>query len=300
MTYGYIRVSTDAQDCQNQKIGINELAARLGLHVDKWIEDSGVSGMKDPKKRNLGKLMKMLKEGDHLLVSEISRLSRELFMIFAILKGFSERGIKLNTVKDNYVLDGSITSKVLAFAFGMAANIERDMISKRTIEGLRARRNAGVLIGRPLGTKNAKKKLDAKEADIKRYLKSGISFAGIARLTHTHRLTVSRICKDYGWDKEYCARKNHPCMPPHLRAARMTKKLDINFDELLCMYREHKSLTKIATMLDCYPSKLKQHIQAHGWWDKLIELDNELRLAFPSINRQAAIYKTNTDNGRVL
>ena len=203
MVYGYIRVSTDAQDCENQKIGINELAAKLNLRVEKWIEDQGVSGMKDPKKRNLGKLMKLLKPEDHLLVSEISRLSRELFTIFEILKFFSEKGIKLNTVKDNYSLDGSITAKVLAFAFGMAANIERDMISKRTIEGLEARRRAGVMMGRPIGAASSKLKLDDAEEQIKKYIKMGLSYSAIAKLTHAHRLTVSKICKERGWESEY-------------------------------------------------------------------------------------------------
>lgn len=288
MVYGYIRVSTDAQDCANQKIGINELAKNLGIRVEKWIEDQGVSGMKDPKKRNLGKLMKLLKPDDHILVSEISRLSRELFTIFELLKFFSEKSIKLNTVKDNYVLDGSITSKVLAFAFGMAANIERDMISKRTIEGLQARRRAGVVLGRQLGSKSATRKLDKVEDQMKKYLSKGLSYSTIAKLLNVNRLTVSITAKARGWDE---------CLPPERKKAienlkgsinvKPTSALKMPVGEIMEMYREHRSMKKVAEKLDVSATCLATYLKKNGAWDALVALSDKLREENPSINRQA-------------
>ncbi|MDR2556777.1 MAG: recombinase family protein [Bacteroidales bacterium] len=201
MVYGYIRVSTDKQDCDNQKIGINELAAKMGNTVEKWISDDGISGTVSYQKRKLGRLMKMLKKGDVVYASEISRFARNLFLLFEILQFFTERRIEMYTVKDNYKLDGTIQSSVMAFAFGMAAQIERDMISKRTIEGLKARRAAGVILGRPIGSKSTKKKLDDREEKIINYLKKGLSYSAISRLLHVNRLTVAKICKERGWEQ---------------------------------------------------------------------------------------------------
>lgn len=294
MIYGYIRVSTDAQDCENQKIGINELAAKLGLRIEKWIEDQGVSGMKDPKKRNLGKLMKLLKPDDHILVSEISRLSRELFTIFEILKFCTEKGIKLNTVKDNYVLDGSITSKVLAFAFGMAANIERDMIVKRTREGLEARRRAGVVLGRPIGSKSVHKKLDKHEADIKKYLQLGLSYSAIAKILKVHRLTVARICKENQWeDFKTSHRSKKQKEQLHVHNAAKIKDLKLTLEDILSEYRETKSLEKMAELHKVSTTTLRTYIVRNGWLDKLVELDETLRLEIPSIGQTAKVYEKN-------
>ena len=201
VVYGYIRVSTDKQDCENQKIGINALAEKKGLMVKKWITDDGVSGAIDYKKRNLGKLLKKLEKGDILLVSEISRLARSMYMLFEMLKYLAENQIEMYTVKDGYTLDGTITSKVLAFGLGLAAEIERDMISKRTKEGLEARRREGVVLGRPIGSKSQTKKLDEKGLQIVDYLKKGLSYSAIARLLKCHRLTVSGYCKENDLEK---------------------------------------------------------------------------------------------------
>jgi DNA invertase Pin-like site-specific DNA recombinase len=285
------------QDCDNQKIGINELAARLNLRVEKWIEDQGISGMKDPEKRNLGKLMSILKPNDHILVSEISRLGRELFMIFEILKNFTEKGIKLDTVKDNYHLDGSITSKVLAFAFGMAANIERDMISKRTIEGLRARRNAGVILGRPLNSKAKHHKLDKFDAKIKSFLQADLSYSAIAKILKCNRLTVADIVKANGWDEQYLSEHRQTALKNcrdanNIKMARSkikimgVKDFCLTKQDLLDLYTEHKSLQKIAELFDKSSGVLKNYIVKNNMWDDLVELDQKLRLEFPSINQQ--------------
>lgn len=136
MVYGYIRVSTDHQDCKNQKLGIETKAAILGLKIDKYIEDAGVSGTKEPDERALGGCLRQLRSGDVIICSELSRLGRKLFMIMRILEQCMQIGAKLYTVKDGYELGDNIQSKVLAFAFGSSAEIERELISQRTREAL--------------------------------------------------------------------------------------------------------------------------------------------------------------------
>ena len=160
MIYGYIRVSTDKQDCENQKLGIESKASALGLKIDKYIEDAGISGIKSPKERALGGMLRKLQNGDIIICSEISRLGRKLFMIMEILQTCMKSGTKLYTVKDNYELGDNIQSKCLAFAFGLSAEIERDLISQRTKETLAHKRATGVILGRPAGLLNKNHKLD--------------------------------------------------------------------------------------------------------------------------------------------
>ena len=162
MIYGYIRVSTDKQDCDNQKLGIESKAAALGIQIDKYIEDAGISGTKEPEQRALGGCLKKLKAGDVLICSELSRLGRKLFMIMRILEHCMKCGAKVYTVKDGYELGDNIQSKVMAFAFGLSAEIERDLISQRTKEALLKLKKQGKKLGREVGSKNKKRKLDDK------------------------------------------------------------------------------------------------------------------------------------------
>ncbi len=137
--YGYIRVSSDKQDCANQRLGIEQKAKQLNYEIDRYIEDNGVSGIKEPEKRALGGCLKKLKKGDVIICSELSRLGRKLFMIMRILEHCMHIGAKVYTVKDNYELGDNLQSKVLAFSFGLSAEIERDLISqcrKATLYGI--------------------------------------------------------------------------------------------------------------------------------------------------------------------
>jgi DNA invertase Pin-like site-specific DNA recombinase len=152
MIYGYLRVSSDDQDVNSQKQGVDSFAEQHKWEIDQYITDEGVSGGKDPSKRNLGKLMKLWKKDDIIICSEISRLGRDLYMVMDILHFAMETGCVIYTVKDKFVLGNDIQSKVLAFAFGLSAEIERQMIQQRTKEGLRMRMKLGVLVGRPPGT----------------------------------------------------------------------------------------------------------------------------------------------------
>ena len=181
--YGYLRVSTDKQDCDNQKVGVEALAEKLSLPIESWIVDNGVSGTKEPEKRQLGKLLKKIKSGDVIICSELSRLGRKLFMVISILEHCMKIGEKVLTVKDGYELGDNVQSKVLAFAFGLVAELERDMISKRTKEALQRVKAQGRSVGRPKGRKNIKHIWSGKEKQINRLLKLGVGKSKIARMT---------------------------------------------------------------------------------------------------------------------
>lgn len=208
--YGYIRVSTDKQDTDNQKIGITEKAVKLGVEIDEWISDDGISGAKDPDKRMLGKLLEKIKDGDIIITSELSRLGRKLFMVMRILEHCMNVGAKVYTVKDNYELGDNLQSKVLAFAFSLAAEIEREMIQARTIEGLRNKVKQGVLLGRPMKDKDlieSYKLKDKKDEVIFQY-NIGVPIIRIAKNFGVNRSTVTRalvnwgVGNDTGWFKK--------------------------------------------------------------------------------------------------
>ena len=193
--YGYLRVSTDKQDCDNQKIGVEELARTRGLPIESWIIDDGVSGIKEPEKRKLGKLLKRIKSGDVIICSELSRLGRRLFMVISILEHCMKIGAKVLTVKDGYELGDNVQSKVLAFAFGLVAELEREMISKRTKEALQRRKANGKHLGRPLGSLNKKHALDGKEKEIKEMRRKGVPVTKIAKKLNVSHVTVYDFLK---------------------------------------------------------------------------------------------------------
>ena len=175
---------------------MDALAKKLGLTIDKYIDDDGVSGLKEPEKRELGKLMKKLKPGDVLLAGEISRLGRSLFMIMRILEFCMNNGIRVYTAKDGYELGDNVTSKVMAFAFGLSAEIEREMISRRTKEALAKKKAEGVVLGRPKGRKSSHVKLTGKEDTIQDLLDAGVSQVKIAKIFKVNRNTVARFIRD--------------------------------------------------------------------------------------------------------
>ena len=201
MVYGYLRVSSDKQDYNNQKVGVDDLAKRNGWVIDEYVLDDGISGTVAANKRNLGKkILPNIKEGDIIICSELSRLGRKLLMVMSLLQYIMEKKAIVYTVKDNFVLGDNIQSMVLAFAFGLAAQIERDMISMRTKEALARKRAEGVVLGRPYGAKTdpTKRKLHPKKTLIIELLKEGVSKRKIAKITKVDRNTLDRHLKDWG------------------------------------------------------------------------------------------------------
>ncbi len=194
MIYGYIRVSSDKQTVENQRFEICRFCERERLCVDDWIEET-ISGTKNYDKRQLGRLLKKVGKDDIIICSELSRLGRNLFMIMEILNICMIKEAKVWTIKDNYRLGDDIQSKVLAFAFGLSAEIERNLISQRTKEALARKRAEGVILGRPKGRRSSpdKYKLSGKETLVKELLKQGISKRQIAKICKVDRSTLDRF-----------------------------------------------------------------------------------------------------------
>ncbi|MDR2804252.1 MAG: master DNA invertase Mpi family serine-type recombinase [Dysgonamonadaceae bacterium] len=194
MIYGYIRVSTDKQTVENQRYEICRFCEQNRLTVDKWIDET-ISGTKKMEDRKLGQLIRKMKKDDILVCSELSRLGRNLLMIMAILNECMNRNIQVWTIKDNYRLGSDIQSKVLAFAFGLSAEIERDLISQRTKEALARKRAEGMVLGRPKGSKSKIKKLSGKETKIKNLMNENLSISAMARILGVHRITLTTFLK---------------------------------------------------------------------------------------------------------
>jgi DNA invertase Pin-like site-specific DNA recombinase len=193
MIYGYIRVSSEKQTVENQRFEINNFCSKNSLLIDGWIEET-ISGTKNYNKRALGVLLKRVQKDDLIICAELSRLGRNLFMIMEILNICMTKECKVWTIKDNYRLGEDIQSKVLAFAFGLSAEIERNLISQRTREALARKKAEGVVLGRPMGrrTEECKYKLFPKRALIVELLRVGVSQRKIAKICKVDRNTLGR------------------------------------------------------------------------------------------------------------
>ncbi len=193
MIYGYIRVSSDKQTVENQRYEINTFIKKNNLRIDGWIEET-ISGTKNYDKRKLGYLLKRVQKDDLIICAELSRLGRNLFMIMEILNICMSKECKVWTIKDNYRLGEDIQSKVLAFAFGLSAEIERNLISQRTKEALARLKFEGKKLGRKIGSKN--KNLNAKCENnynlIMKLLDKGVSVPKIAYKIHVSKGTLYR------------------------------------------------------------------------------------------------------------
>ena len=209
MNYGYIRVSTDKQTVENQRFEILQFCQHEGIKIDGWIEET-VSGGKAPDKRKLGLLLKEVKEGDWIICSELSRLGRSLFMIMNILSLCMEKGVIVRSIKDNFTLGDDLQSKVLAFAFGLSAEIEKSLISARTKAALEERKAQGVVLGRPKGSKNSNNKLIPHQDAIKTLIEQDNTYAEVARLFHVNRSTMKRFCDEYNIKRPFNRNKKAP------------------------------------------------------------------------------------------
>lgn len=197
-TIAYMRVSTNRQDPENMKSGILLLANEKQLGQVEFVEDV-VSGKTSWKARKIALIIDTLKEGDNLIVSEISRLGRSMLECMEILSIATEKGINLYAVKGNWQLDGTIQSKFVAVAFALASEIERDLISQRTKDALRVRKEKGLPIGRPKGM--GKSKLDQYDPEIKALLANGATQRYIAYRYKVSEATLINWMKRHGVKK---------------------------------------------------------------------------------------------------
>ncbi len=193
-TVAYLHVSTPEQDLAKNKADILHLANDKALGQVEWFEETA-SGRLSWRKRQLGELLVKQSAGDNLLVSELSRLGRSMLECMEILSLAMQRGIHVYAVKGNWRLDDSIQSKIVAMAFAMAAEIERDLISQRTKEALAARKRAGKKLGRPTGS--GKSKLDKHRPEIEALLANGSTQRFIAKRFGTTEANLSRWLKKH-------------------------------------------------------------------------------------------------------
>ena len=192
--YAYIRVSTQMQALDNQEFEIKNWAEIHKVTIDTWIRES-VSGTINWENRMLGSSLRRMKKGDLLICSEISRLGRKMLMIMSILDFCSIRGIRIRTIKDNFSLSDDINSKIIAFAFALASEIERNLISQRTKEALAVKKVSGVKLGRPSKMTPKVKKLCDDIEELRERLLSGESKAEIARKYGVHRNTLDKCLR---------------------------------------------------------------------------------------------------------
>lgn len=195
MIYGYIRVSTDKQTTENQEFEIQKFCQKENIIVNTWVKET-ISSTKELKKRKLGKLLQKLKADDIIIASELSRLGRNLLQVMSILHMCMNKNVQVWTIKDNYRLGADIQSKVLAFAFGLSAEIERNLISQRTKEALLRVKAEGKVLGRPKGRQSTFVKLSGQENKIKELLSQKISKSAMARILGVHRITIAKFIRE--------------------------------------------------------------------------------------------------------
>ncbi len=194
-TIGYIRVSTDRQTVDNQRLAILDYCHRNKFQVDDWI-DVNMSSRRTPAQRRIDELLERLKEGDCLIVAELSRLARSVGQIAVTVSTLLKKKVRFISIKESISLNGGqdMQAKVMITMFSLFSEIERDLISERTKEGLKRARAEGKLLGRPRGT-IGKSKLDGKEDEIKRFLKGGINKTNIARYFNVSWSTLENFIK---------------------------------------------------------------------------------------------------------
>lgn len=246
----YIRVSTDLQTVENQKFEIDTWCKKRGWPcVEKWVSESGVSGAKDYKKRKLGQLMSELKEGDTLIASEISRFGRDLMMVMEILRFLIDRNIKVYTVKDNFSLSNEIQSKVIAFAFGLAAEIERKLIRQRTKAALDRLKSEGKKLGRPKGATKGYYALRGREDNVIKLIEAGESASAICAKLNINRSTLLRFKRQKGY----------------LDSIRLPqKKKDVQKDQLLEFAKKGYSYARVARTLSISESTVRKYALRYG------------------------------------
>lgn len=278
MIYAYIRVSTDRQTVENQRFEIDNFCQVRQIKIDRYIEEI-VSGVKPIDKRELGTLIRRMKQGDTLIASEISRFGRRLLEVMAILKLLMDKKINVVTVKERFELGDNLQSHVIAFAFSLASEIERSLISQRTKEALARRRALGLKLGRKAGGSNARHKLDGHTDLIRTMTEYGYTKAEICRRVGCTYTTLQRHLLRTGLDT-MSVRRNSAYRPQELPARRHRHRVvvmqehaaDVSPHHLLYgqqrsivrMLRQGYSKSYIARWLGCNIKTLNAHLIRMG------------------------------------
>ncbi|OCC19428.1 hypothetical protein AS590_25885 [Prescottella equi] len=206
----YVRVSTNKQDVENQLSGIRIFAERERIEITETVGET-ISGYKSTlTERKLSEVLEGLERGDVLVVSETSRISRRLLDVQNTIHDLLDRGIGVVAVKENIVFKDDINSKVLAFAFGLSAEIERNLISARTREALARKKAEGMILGRPIGSGKVENlKLYGKDEQILELQLKRVSKSAIARMFDVNRETLNRYIKRQNLDRELLWRRHN-------------------------------------------------------------------------------------------
>lgn len=173
MIYAYYRVSTDRQDYNSQKVGVIAFANARGLHIDKEVIDDGISGTVLAKDRKLGRLLRQLKTGDTVITSELSRLGRSTSDVINTCQLLVRKCVNCYLVKQGMSIDNTPMGKMMIAILSAFAEMERDLISQRTVEGLKRAKDNGKVLGRPKGSKSKLHKLTNKIEIIKNMIHQG-------------------------------------------------------------------------------------------------------------------------------
>ena len=198
MIYGYIRKSSEKQSFEHMEYEISDYAAKHNMKMDVWVEET-ISSRKSLDKRKLGKLLQSMNAGDILISCEISRLGRSMLEVMRILETCLNKECQVWTIKENFRLGADIQSKVMAFAFGISAEIERSLISQRTKSSLVNIKASGKKLGRPFAATSKKLKLSKNSKRVKDLLDKGVSKAQIAKVMGVGRTTLRRFISRQGW-----------------------------------------------------------------------------------------------------
>jgi DNA invertase Pin-like site-specific DNA recombinase len=193
----YIRVSTNLQDVDNQRFGIASYCEWNKIIVNEWVEDV-ITGKSEFSDRNFGVAYEKLEKGDMLIVTELSRLSRDFFGTVKMIENLIKKEIILYSLKENFTLKNDFPSKMLTAMYGMAAQIERDRISQRVKEGMAKKASEGVIMGRPIGRKTDmdKKKLGPYKGRILNMIGNRVPKIKIASEIGVSRVTLDRYLKE--------------------------------------------------------------------------------------------------------
>lgn len=196
MIYAYIRISDKKQSYQRQQHRFQKFlqSKDLGDQAITWIEET-VSGKKNYQKRDLNQIITQAQPGDTFITDELSRLSRTSLEIFEILSKLTKMKVSVFIIEQNFEFRDDLQSQVFAFAFSLAAQIERQLIVSRTKAGLAAAKAKGKTLGRPPGSTNKSHKLDAHQSEIASMRKAGIPISRIAKTYNVHRNTMSDYLK---------------------------------------------------------------------------------------------------------
>ena len=204
MIFAYLRVSTDLQTLENQRYGIKQYCKNHNTKVDVWYEEK-ISGTKKAIDRELGDLLKVVKKDDEIIATEFSRLGRSLPDVLETIQRIKEKGAILKTIKENFVLDDSLSAKILSSVLALISDISRELLSQRVKEGLASRKAQGIKLGRAIGSKNKHSKLEKQKDYIEMCLKNGKSLYYLKKHLSCHSHTLksyllkSKLAEKYGY-----------------------------------------------------------------------------------------------------